>query len=987
MPNERPRIHFAPFALDLVNECLWKGPQAIKLRPKAFGVLEHLVSRPGELVTKEDLLAAVWQETFVGDAVLKVAVREIRDALCDDPKTPRFIETAHRRGYRFIAAIGAGTARLAESRDIPKGFVGREAALARLHQRLEEVRAGARRVVFVTGEAGIGKTTLLDTFVHRISGPGGLRICSGQCLEQYGMSEAYRPVLDAIRQLCRDDAHAVTVLRSHAPTWLMQMPSLVSAADREALGREAAGTTPERMLREMGDALEALTSHAPLLLVLEDLHWTDLSTLDLISYVARRRVPARLMVLATYRPAELVASGHPLKTVKQELLARQQCDELPLEYLSEDAVAQHVAARFPSHRFPGELTALIHERTEGSPLFMVNTIDHLVSEGLIEPHEDGWRLTAPIDALKVGVPESIRQLIETQIDRLDARDQRVLEAASVAGAEFSVVAVAAALDEPVADLEARCEQLARRHHFIRECGVQVLPTGDTVGRHGFVHAVYRHVCYERVPASRRVQLHRRIGERGEQIYGERAHEIAAELAMHFEQSGDHSCAAQYLRQAALNAILRAAYREAITLSRRGLELLATVPDGEERARHEVRLHVTLGIPLIATEGYASPEVGRVYGKAHELCARIGAVPELSQVLWGLWTFRILRAELPTALGIAEELVRLGEGVVYPGVAMRGQWTMEITYTHEGRFREALDHFDQALALHDPEKYRAHAFLDALNPEVALRCFAAWSLWFIGRPDRAVAMIRDAIALAETLSEPHGLAHALTFGAVLHQLRRDRTVAREYADAALALSEEHGMVLYQAMARIVGGWALIGGVDHKHAAAQVRRGLEEWHATGARLMRPHFLALLSEASEPADDDTLGLIEDALTTAESTGERCYVAELLRLKGTALLARANAGSQDPACEDKNKNGGNAGSENPAYRDAERCFERALAGAREQGALSLELRTAVSLARLYQRDGNRARGREILAPIYERFYEGFDTPDLRDAQALLDS
>ena len=978
MANER-RIHFAPFALDLVNECLWKGPQAIKLRPKAFGVLEHLVSRHGQLVTKEDLLGAVWQDTFVGDAVLKVAIREIRDALCDDPKIPRYIETAHRRGYRFIADVRTGAAPT-DSRDVPPGFVGREDALARLHQRLDEVRGGARRLVFVTGEAGIGKTTLLDTFVHGAAGSGGLRICSGQCLEQYGMSEAYLPVLDAIRQLCRADARAIGVLRSHAPTWLMQMPSLVDAADREALGREAAGTTPERMLREMGDALEALTAEAPLLLVLEDLHWSDLSTLDLISYVARRRVPAQLMVLATYRPAELVASGHPLKTVKQELLARQQCDELPLEYLTGEAVAQHLSARFPGHRFPGELAALIHERTEGSPLFMVNTIDHLIGERLIEPHEDGWRIGAPLDALKVGVPDSIRQLIETQVDRLDARDQRILEAASVAGAEFSVAAVAAALDEPVGDLETRCEELARRHQFIRECGVQVLPTGDAVSRHGFIHAVYRHVCYERLSASRRVQLHRRIGQRGEALYGDRVSEIAAELAMHFEQAGDDRSAARYLQQAAFNAIQRAAYREAIALSQRGLARLAAVPESDERARQEIRLHVTLGVPLIATQGYAAPEVGRVYGRAHALCERLDAVPELSQVLWGLWTFHALRAELTTALGIAEELLRLGERVVYPGVAMRGHWTMEITFMHQGKFRDALEHFDRARALHDPERYRAHAFLDALNPEVALRCFAAWCLWFTGRPDRALAMSQDALTMAGSLSEPHGLAHALAFAAVLHQLLRDRPGARQHADAALSLSAEHGLVLYAAMAHVVGGWAASGG--DRHAVDRVRRGLDNWHGTGARLMRPHFLALLLEASAPAPGDAaaLALVEDALASAESTGELWYDAELHRLKGTLLLARAgsgDAGSKDAASEHELEAG---------ERAAEACFERALAVARRQDALSLELRAATSLATLYRRRGDVARAREILAPVYERFEEGFDTPDLRDARALLD-
>jgi DNA-binding winged helix-turn-helix (wHTH) protein len=418
--NER-RIHFAPFALDLVNECLWRDSQAIKLRPKAFAVLEYLLGRPGQLVTKQHLIDAVWQDTFVGDAVLKVAIRQIREALADDPKSPQFIETAHRRGYRFIGRIDAtagATVLPAESGgpDIPRGFVGRDRALSRMHGWFDRMRGGERQVVFVTGEAGIGKTTLLDTFVRGIASDRGVRVCSGQCLEQYGMGEAYLPVLEAVRQLCREDAAVVDVLRAHAPMWLLQMPSLISASDRESFGREALGASRERMLREMGEALEVLTAQSPLVLALEDLHWSDYSTLDLISYLARQRRPARLMVIGTYRPAELIASGHPLKAVKQELLARQHCEELPLEYLSEDAVAEHLAVRFPANRFPAELAALIHERTEGNPLFMINTIDYLVSARLIEQHEDSWRI-APRSTWSSCVPDSIRQLIETHIDR------------------------------------------------------------------------------------------------------------------------------------------------------------------------------------------------------------------------------------------------------------------------------------------------------------------------------------------------------------------------------------------------------------------------------------------------------------------------------------------------------------------------------------------------------------------------------------------
>src|SRR5262249_42559541 len=327
---------------------------------------------------------------------------------------------------------------------------------------------------------------------------------------------------------------------------------------------------------------------------------------DLISYLAKQRHAAQLMLIGTYRPVEVIVSGHPLQAVKRELLAKQQCEELPLEYLNEDAVAKYLSVRFPANRFPGQLAGLIHERTEGNPLFMVNAVDYLVAEGLIAEGEEGWELVVEIENVEVGVPDSIKQMIEKQVDHLDAEAQRTLEAASVAGAEFSTLAVAAGLGEDRATIEMRCDILARQRQFIQDCGVQVLPNGEAAIRYGFIHALYQNVLYERLSASRRVQLHRQIGEQGEVLYGDRVKEIAAELAMHFERGANYKQAVKYLQQAADNDIRRFAYHEAVALSRRGLELLSKLPDTPERAEQELSLQLTLGVPLIATQGYAAP---------------------------------------------------------------------------------------------------------------------------------------------------------------------------------------------------------------------------------------------------------------------------------------------------------------------------------------------------------------------------------------------
>jgi tetratricopeptide (TPR) repeat protein len=399
--------------------------------------------------------------------------------------------------------------------------------------------------------------------------------------------------------------------------------------------------------------------------------------------------------------------------------------------------------------------------------------------------------------------------------------------------------------------------------------------------------------------------------------------------MHFEQANDHERAARYLQQAGVNAIHRSAYREAIAASRRGLELLGALPDTDHRALQELRLQITLGVPLIATEGYAAKEVGSVYVRARTLSEQLGTTPELSQALWGLWTFHTLKAELSAALGIAGELLQLAERGPHPGVALRGHLAMEIALTHQGNFRLALEHFDEALVLYDSDG-GGDDLADALNPGVAVRCFAGWCLWFIGQPDRALIQVEEALALARQISEPHALAHALVFAAMLHQLRRERSRAERCADAAMILADEHGLVLYGAAARIVRGWARIGRSDGGDAAEEVRRGLAAWQDTGAALNRPHFLALLAEAFAATNrhDQALRVLDEAMTVAESTGECMYQAEVCRLRGEYLLT--------------------PGRNRADVEAAEACFEQALATARRQGARSLELRAAMSLDHL---------------------------------------
>ena len=998
MDNEQ-QIIFEPFSLDLVNQCLWRGSEVIRLRPKAFAVLKCVLSRPGQLVTKEELLNSIWPETFVSDAVVKVTIRQLRRALDDDPKSPRFIETAHRRGYRFIGHIAESARITADGKDrsstaipfsrLPDGslreFVGRDEALTRLQGWLQKMLGGERQIIFVTGESGIGKTALVDTFARSIAFDQRIRIGRGQCLEQYGTGEAYLPVLEAIGRLCREQSQVADVLHAHAPMWLLQMPSLVSDLDREVLNRRLAGATRERMLREMGEALEVLTAETPLVLILEDLHWSDYSTLDLISYLARQRQPAQLMLIGTYRTVDLIVSGHPLQAVKQELLAKHQCEQLPLEYLSKNAVHQYLSLRFPGNRFPAGLASLIHERTEGSALFMVNTVDFLVTEGLIVKDEQGWKLAVEIEKVEVGVPDSIKQMIEKQLDHLDAEKQRTLEAASVAGAEFSTLAVAAGLEEDLTLVEAQCNELARHHQFIQDRGVQELPNGAASMRYGFIHALYQNVLYERMADSRRVQLHRRIGARGEDVYGEDAREIAAELAMHFERGRDYKRAAKHFQQAADNATRRFAYHEAVGLARRGLELLQKIPNSAERAAQELAMQLTLGVPLIVTEGYAAPDVGNVYLKARELCQQLGGTTDVSEVLWGLRTYHTMRAEFATAREIAEEFLGLAERLPYSGLAMRGHWAMEIIFLHLGEFTLALEHYEKALSFYDPKHRLERTFTYVQNPAVTMRCFAAWSLWFLGYPEQAAQRINEAVSLARESSEPYGLAQALFFSAVLYQLRREARKAQKSAEAAIAVSREHGLVLYQAMSTATRGWALMWQGLQEEGIEQMVEGLANHRLTGAEVILPHFLALLVEAFARTDQVLEGLrvLEESLGVVSRNGERYYLAELYRIKGELLVLRAT-----DRCLSRAAPTGKTVLEarHSEVAQAEACFHQSIEIARQQKAKSWELRAVMSLARLFQSQHRCAEAHGLLEQIYGKFTEGFDTADLKEGKALLD-
>ena len=1000
-------LEFPPFRLDLLNQQLWRGAELLLLRPKPFAVLAYLAARAGRLVPRAELVKAVWPDTHVGAAVLRGYIRDLRLMLDDDPEAPRYIETLAHRGYRFIAAVSGG--QYSPANDQPSEpaagaellnptLVGRDAELGQLHRWLTKAMQGSRQVVFVTGEPGIGKTTVVDAFLAQAAGGGKLRIARGQCVEHFGAGEVYLPVLEALGQLCRQSGgeEVIALVGRHAPTWLIQMPALIGDKELEAVQRRVQGATRERMLRELAEALEVLTAGIPLALVIEDLQWSDFSTLDLISLLAQRRGRARLLLLGTYRPADVIISRHPMRAMKQELQVRGQCEELALGCLTAAEVNQYLASGFPTQHSPAVLGRLIHQTTDGNPLFMVNVLDYWVSQRVLVETDGQWRLVTGVADARVRLPESLRQMIEKQLERLTPQERRVVEAGSVAGREFSTAAVAAAVQEEPALVEESCEGLSGREQFLRAHGTETLADGTMTGRYGFIHALYQQVLYEQIAEARRVRLHRQLGQWLEASYAGRKDEIAGELAVHFERGGTYEQAVYHLGQAAENAGRRHAPREAVALLSKGLELLMNLPDTAERRQQELVLRIALGVPLLMTKGYAAPDVERTYARARELCQQLGESPQLLPALAGLFKFYFVRAEFQTARQLGGQVLRLANRTSDHFVLAAAHSMLGVSVLSLGEIEAARNHLEQGIALYDFKQHRYLSVLYGDDPGVVCLSFAAVALWFLGYPDQALQRSQEALALAQELSVPYSLAFALSLAAWIHVRRREAAAALKHLEALKTLATEQGFAFFLAEGTILQGWALAEQLSAKEGISQMRQALAAYQATGAEMGRPSHLALLAEACGKIGQTKEGLdvVENALAAVNKTGERTYEAELYRLKGELLL-QSSARSRTPGTRKSAKSGvrGNKfkaekGSESgvPALEpEAEAHFLKAIEVARQQQTKSLELRALMSLSRL-RKQGKQGEARRMLAEIYGWFTEGLETADLKDAKALLD-
>jgi predicted ATPase/DNA-binding winged helix-turn-helix (wHTH) protein len=964
-------LFFSQFRFEAATGRLWRDGDEVSLRPKTAAVLGHLLAHPGDVVTKRELMDAVWPDGFVGDAVLTGCVNELRQVLGDDRRDPAFIATAHRRGYRFVAPVSSTHRASSATGRQDSAFVGREAELAVLDGWWQQARDGQCQVGFVAAQAGVGKSALVDAFVERLVSEQSVLVGWGQCVEQFGEGEAYLPVLDALAGLCRGpDGHQVrAVLDSAAPTWLLQLSGLLDPADADALRLRTVGVSSERMLRELGLALELLTVERPLVLVCEDLHDSDRPTIELLAYLARRREPARLLIVGTYRAAEVVSRSHPLRQVVRDLRARGQCGYLALELLTRPAVATYLTARMAPRRPAEAFVDDLYQRTEGNALFVTTLVGHLLDRGLLVDDGDAMASSQPLDRL--GIPDSVAQFIERQVDELAEPDRHLLEAAAAIGVEFPAEAVVAAAryDQPrlqAAEIELRLSALARHTELLVEQDMVEWPDGTLTAQFRFLHALYQEVLYAHLPPARRTAVHRRIGDRLGSGFGSRSVELAAELAMHFELGRNHERAIYYLAHAADTALERCALQESVDYAERALQLLERADAITNRAEIELQLRMKETIALVTLRSFGGPGLDAAYRTVRALCAEVGDPALLCPVLYGLWKFALVRAELADAAELGDELRQLADQHPDPVLELQAHHAAGYNDCLTGRPASAMLHCESVLELYDPLAHRHLTGVYGEDPAVACHQFASLSAWLRGYPDRARHHASESCRLARELEYPSESLQATLIAASTHLLCRDIVPVRELTASLFELCHQYDVAqIWSATGKVVDGWAAAQGGEPSTAVSQIRQGLDELASAGALLGLPCYSSILAEALARAGDAAAAFetATDALQEARRTGETWYEAELVRLRGELMLDIA---PNDPS-------------------GAEAAFVEALEIARAQEAKSLELRAATSLARLWRSRGQRDDARELLAPIYSWFTEGHDTGDLQAAGALL--
>jgi TOMM system kinase/cyclase fusion protein len=838
-------------------------------------------------------------------------------------------------------------------------LAGRQQEMGLLLERWAQMGEGLGQVVLLSGEAGIGKSRLVQEVKAQVAGEPHTQI-ECRCLPYY-QNSAFYPVIDLLQrelQLQREDSskakldkleRALADYHQSEPDILPLLASLLllPLPERYPPLMLSAQQQRQKTLEALLTILLTLAANQPVLFIVEDLHWVDPSTLELLNLLIDQVTTARILILLTSRPEFRPPWGF-----------RGHVTPITLSRLPRPQVEAMVARVAGNKALPAEVQQQLVITTDGVPLFVEELTKTVLESGLLREREDRYELTDPLPPL--AIPTTLRGSLEARLDRL-AGVKEVAQLGAILGREFSydLLQAISPLDEPT--LQHGLSQLVEAELLYR----RGLPPHVS---YTFKHALIQEAAYQSLLKRTRQEYHERVAQALAERFPEAVEMQPELLAHHLTEAGLNGPAVGYWLRAGQGGIERSAYAEAISHLTQGLELLNTLPDASERTLQELILQTSLGPALMATKGFGAPEVQHAYDRARELCRQVGETPQLFPVLRGLSTFYIVRAESQTAHELAEELLRLAQSAQDAAMLVEAYSMLGTTSFYLGEIASARVHLEQAVALYDRQQHRAHAFRDVgTDPGVLGFIYAAHVLWLLGNPDQALTKSHEAVNLARELSHPFSLAYALDFAALLHRLRREEQAAQELAEAATTLSTKQGFPLWLAIGMILRAGTLAEQGQGSEGVAQMREGWAAYQATGAEVGRPYFLALLAEAYGRGGqaEETLRTLDEALVAVQKTGERWCEAELYRLKGELVFVRF---SED-------------------YAEAETCFQHAIAIARRQQAKSLELRAAMSLSRLWQQQGKQEESRELLAPVYGWFTEGFDTADLREAKALLEA
>ncbi len=873
---------------------------------------------------------------------------------------------------RATAAVPAAPRSEAPAIPTPKRHtVGRARERAALLACFESADAGHGQVVCVTGEPGIGKTTLVETFLAELSASGRLgQTARGRCSERLAGTEAYLPLLEALHSLLHGVAGEAVVrtMKRTAPTWQAQFApqSRMSGAPDQDVAASPA-VSQARMKLELAAFLEELSQASPLVLFFDDVQWIDPSTVDLLAYLGTRVASLRLLIVLAYRPSEMLLGKSVFWPMKLDLQARGVCREIGLEFLTPDEVAQYLALEFPIHAFPPSFLALVHARTEGSPLFLVDLLRYLRDHGAIVEIEGRWALAAPVPDIERGLPESVRSMIERQLGHLASVDRRLLTVASVQGQEFDSAVVAKVLSRDPAGVEERLESLQHVHAFIRSLPQREMPGRQQSVRYRFVHVLYQNALYASLTPTRRTSMSAAVARALLAFHDDNSSVVASELALLYEAARDPERAARHFLLAAENATRLLAGQEAAALAQRGLDLIGTLPTTPERIRLELALQITLSVTLTVMKGWGAAEVETAWVRARTLCEQVGETSQLFRILAGLWRLNLVHARLRAAREMGEELLRLAVSLEDPALQVEAHHALAYSLNHSGEHVAAHEHTTRGLALYDPRYFRANSLLLPQDPGVECHTQSARALWVLGYPEQSMESTRKSFMLAQTLGQPNSLVWAHLAAGTLYQLLRDVPRSLEQWDAVIRLSAEHGLAQLLLWAKPWHGWTQVKLGRRAEGIAEIREGLATLQAMGTEVTRPQCGALLAEsvADDGRIEEGLAIIAEGLAMVERTGAGYYEAELYRLNGELQLMRGDGTRQG---------------------EAEASFQRAIELARHRSAKSFELRAVTSLCRLWQRQSRVADARRCLAETYGWFTEGFDTADLRDAKELLE-